>query len=65
MVAIEEKSNEGRLEMIEVLKQHETHGCIYTNYTKDGNEYWHCYFKMKDHPVNKKYWKMSGQPIDE
>ena len=51
---------------VQILKQHETPVCVYTNYTDgtqpEGIEYYVCRFKDLEHPVNKKaaLFKMSG-----
>lgn len=31
----------------------------------EGEEVWHCLFKYDTHPVNKKFFRMSGQPVEK
>ena len=51
---------------IEIIQTYETLNTKYTLYKEDGKEYWHAYFKPDNHPVNKKYFRMSGaEPRDE
>lgn len=46
-----------------MIRQYETPMCTFTLYREDGKEFWHCGFKSDSHPVNKNYFKMSGQPV--
>ena len=51
--------------MIEVIRKTDTPMCTFTLYTDDEKEMVHCFFKYDTHPVNKKFYKMSGQPKEE
>lgn len=46
-----------------MIRQYETPMCIFTLFREDGKEFWHCNFKSESHPVNKKIFRMSGQPM--
>lgn len=49
--------------MTDIIRQYETPMCVNTLFRKGDHEYWHCGFKSDDHPVNKKYFRISGQPM--
>lgn len=50
------------MNFLELTKRYETAICIFSLYNDGKTEVWHCEFKSKDHPVNKKreLFKMSG-----
>ena len=50
--------------MTEIVREYETPMCEFTLFRKGDKEFWNCHFKSNTHPVNKKFFKMSGaQPV--
>lgn len=48
--------------MTRFIRQYETAMCVFTLFSCDDGEFWNCEFKCDNHPVNRQYFKMSGQP---